>query len=84
MVFLTCCPEDDVGFERKFHCGADGKPTPLLRSARKLQEPVACVAKNALSAPAPSAAAKAPVVLYFCAACASIFSITMALEPPRL
>jgi hypothetical protein len=31
-----------------------------------------------------SAAAKAPVVLYFCAACASIFSITMALEPPRL
>jgi hypothetical protein len=30
MVFLTCCPEHDVGFEPKFHCGADGKPTPLF------------------------------------------------------
>jgi len=28
VVFLTCCPERDVAFERKFHCGADGKPAP--------------------------------------------------------
>ena len=69
----------------KFHRGPDDKPTtPPEVSSQSRRVTVTVSRKKALAAPALSATAKAPVVIYFCAACASIFSITMALEPPRL
>jgi hypothetical protein len=61
MFFLTRCPEHDLGFKPKFHCGADGKPTPPEVSSQSTRATVAVSRNKALAGPAPSATAKAPL-----------------------
>jgi hypothetical protein len=46
MVFLTGCPEHDVGFEPKFHCGADGKPTPPFEASSQSRRATVAVSRK--------------------------------------